>query len=98
MLTPGQGFGNKAVVSDPKSTKEFPLIRIRVSLRPELASGKQLTFSGTAGAYFRGPSRGRGPWSGSDHLGKGTAMCCCALWLGHPRAREQFGAARLSQG
>lgn len=96
MLTPGQGFGNKAVVSDPKSTKEFPLSRIRVSLRPERASGKQLTFFGTAGAYFRGLSRGA--WSGSDHLGKGTAMCFCALWLGHPRAGEQFGAALSSQG
>lgn len=96
MLTPGQGFGNKAVVWDPKSTKEFPLSRIRVSPRPERASGKQLTFSRTTGAYFRGPSRGA--WSGSDHLGTGTAVCCCALWLGHPPAGEQFGAALPNQG
>lgn len=59
-------------------------------MHPERASGEQLTFSGTAGAHFRGLSRG----GGSDHPGRGatsgTVPCDCGT---RAPQREQFGAS-----
>lgn len=62
-----------------------------MSLHPERASREQLTFSGTAGAHFRGLSRGGG---GSDHPGRGAASRTVPCdWGTRAPQREQFGAA-----